>query len=491
MRIRENSSYHRWLWVSLLVVSAMVLAACSPSDGGDTATTAAAGGGDTATTEAADDAPATTAAPVEAITLEIQASQPEFKNAEEQLWDIFEAQNPGVTVETFAVNEDQVEAYRARRAGGYAPAFEAGAMGPITAENAANWIDLLTVDTQWLDRWTYDVTTAESERVGTTGLHSVDTRAGRFITWMYNADLMEDLGLDPRTVKTQADLIQLLKDGTELVNARDDIDYFWDQAWHNWMFGVNYMGNIPLMASDGRRIPEQQASWAGEITDPAQDPYRYTFQWWKDRYDEGVLNEEFWLREWETDMEASYLAGKSVMMLHGPWPWDKMLAENPDARQLGIPATPPLVEGDPWVQYVSAPIVDNGWRIPIENADSPNFELILKAFNFWNSPDIVEARAQINGQAVVYTLDQPLVLESPQFLGIVQELQPGGFYEDVILEIDVPGADAIAEFKNEDTGVYWDWQWNDRYRELMNDEITVDEMITWFHEQVANDYTLP
>ncbi|MFV1968414.1 MAG: ABC transporter substrate-binding protein [Pirellulaceae bacterium] len=492
MRGREHLSYHRWLWMLILVAGALVLAACSPSDSGGTATTAATGGEAPATTEAPAETPDTTAAPVEAITLDIEASQPEYQNAEEQIWDIFEAENPGVTVELFAVNEGQEEAYAARRAGGYSPAIEGNAGGGITFATAENYVDLLAVDTQWLDRWTYDVRTAQAEKLGTTGLRSLNVNSGFYMTWQYNKDLMDELGLDPRTtVVDQASLIQFLADGQALVDERDDIEFFWDEGWHNWVWGANFIDVWPLAYADGQRVPYQQDSWQGKIDDPAADPYRYTFQWVKDVYDAGLMPEEFWLREWETDMEASYIAGNSVMMLHGPWTWDKMLAENPDANQEGIPATPPEIPGDPWVQSVSPPNVVGGFKIPIENVDKPEWELILKAFNFWNSPEIVLLRAQIQGVTVEYTLDEPLVLEGPQYTGIIQEFQPGGFYEDVIIENRPTGQDLIAPFKNEDAGETWDWQWVDTWAAVMNDEMTVDEAVLWMQEQRDADFTLP
>ena len=109
----------------------------------------------------------------------------------------------------------------------------------------------------------------------------------------------------------------------------------------------------------------------------------------------------------------------------------------------------------------------------------------------WNSPDIVLLRAQIQGVTVEYDLDEPLVLEGPQYLGIVQEFQPGGFYEDVILENSPRGQGLIAPFKNEDSGEIQDWQWVDTWAAVMNDEMTVDEAVLWMQEQRDADYTLP
>jgi len=495
----KSTGHHRvWRWVALLLMGTLVLAACGNDDeatesvGGETPTEGvdepAAPTEEPAETEPEPEAPTEEPAeqPVEEVTLEIQASQPELLNSEQQIWDLFEAQNPGVTVELFAVNEDQRPAYQARRAGGYFPAIETHAMPPIDTATAGNYVNLLDVDIEWLDRFQYDVRATQAALTGVEGLYTLDPRSGRFITWQYNADLMDELGLDPRSVKTQADLLQLLADGTAAVEARDDIDFFWDQGWQPWIFGANYLSALPLGYQDGQ-MAEQEASWLGQVTDPAEDPFRHTFQWMKEAYDAGALTQEFWLREWETDMEASYLAGKSVMMLHGPWPWDKMLGENPDARQLGIPATPPENEGDPWRQWVSSPNIDNGYRIPIENLDSENWDIVLAAFNFWNSPEAVRLQAQVLGVSMAYDLDESLEIEGPQWEGIVKEFQPGGLYEDVVL---VNQTDVISKFKVEEAGAYWDWQWNDIWADVMTDQMTIDEALDWFHGQVATDYEI-
>ncbi|NOX21812.1 MAG: carbohydrate ABC transporter substrate-binding protein [Actinobacteria bacterium] len=492
MRSRQYLSYRRWRWMSLLIAGALVLGACAGGAEDTTTTAGETGGGDTTTTAAQEPetTTTTTAATVEPVTLQIQASNAEYLNGEIQIWDIFQAQNPGVTIDVFAVNEDDQVAYRARRAGGYFPAIEALAMPQVDIGTQDLYVDLLTVDTEWLDRWQYDVRTAESEFTGGTGLRSLNPLSGFWFTWVYNADLMDSLGLDPRSVKTQADLQKLLVDGQAAVDARDDIDFFWDVGYHGWVWSSNYLGLFPLPYKDGQRDPYQQASWSGEIEDPSEDPFRYTFQYFKDAYEAGLLPDSFWLRTWD-DMEVSYIAGKSVMMLHGPWVWDKMLSENPDARQLGIPATPPLVEGDPWIQYVASAQLTSGYRIPVENLDLPEWPIILKAFNFWNSPEIVALRAGVNGSAMAYNFDEPLALEGPQYTGILQEFQPGGLYEDLIITSAAPGQDVIAQYKNEDSGNFWDWQWSDTFAGVVQGEMTIDEALEWFHNQVATDYTIP
>ena len=100
-------------------------------------------------------------------------------------------------------------------------------------------------------------------------------------------------------------------------------------------------------------------------------------------------------------------------------------------------------------------------------------------------------RAEIAGRGVMYELDEPLELDGPQWNGIVKEFQPGGLYEDVIIDTSPTGQETVAKYKKEGSGEYWDWQWNDVWAKLVQDEMTVDEALAWFHEQVANNYELP
>ncbi|MEA3335035.1 MAG: ABC transporter substrate-binding protein [Chloroflexota bacterium] len=485
MRRQQCFSHHRLLLVSILIIVGVVVAACATITPPAPAQEEPSQPSSVATEQPAAEAES----PAEEIVLDIRASQPEYLNAERQIWDIYEAQNPGVKVNLFAVNEDQVAAFEAKMAGGYVPAMDLHGAA-VDAGNYQNYVNLLDVDFEWFDRWQYDVRTAAEELTGVPGVYALDPFLGRFFTWQYHADLMEELGLDPREIQTQADLKQFLADCTAAVAERDDIDFCWDQGWHNWVWGGNYFGMWPLSHADGQR-DRQRDSFLGQIEDPAEDPFRHSFEWIKEAYQSGWMPEEFWLREWETDMETSFIARKSLMMLHGPWTWDKMLAADPSAQQLGIPSTPPEKEGDPWVQSMGPVNLNRGYRIPIGNMDKPEWSQVLDAFNWWYSPEVVKMQAEIKGVGVLYDLDEPLELEGPQWLGIIKEFQPGGLYEDVIIETSPTGDTAVTKYKVEGSGNFWDWQWNDVWAKVVQDEMTVDEALAWFHEQMANDYDLP
>jgi len=419
------------------------------------------------------------------VTLDIRATQPEYANAEQQIWAIWE-QRSGNTVNLYSINDDQDDAYQARLAGGYVPALDRRTQ--ITPANSANFVNFLDVDFEWLDRWEYDIRHAWENRYGEPGVYSLDFYQGFIFSWQYHKDLMAELGLDPRkTVKTFDDLKTLLAEGTAAVAEHPDIDHFWDEAWHSWVYAQNYWGLIPLAYPDGQR-DMQRKSWLGEITDPAEDPFRHTLNFFKEAYEKGWLPNEFWLREWETDMEAGYIAKKSVMMLHGPWTWDKMLAGDPTAVQEGIPATPPAAGQAEWIQGMGPLRIDAGLHMPIGNLEKPEFEIVMDAWNFWHSPEIVKLRAEMEGRAVLYTTDEPVELEGPQWEGLVKEFQTGGFYDNVKIESGLTGDEAVARYKIEDSGNYWDWQWTELFADVCTGKRSVAEGLAWFHEQVEKDY---
>ena len=59
--------------------------------------------------------------PLDEILLEIRSTNPEYENAEYQIWSLFESENPGVKIQMFSVNEDQEAANEAKIAGGWLP----------------------------------------------------------------------------------------------------------------------------------------------------------------------------------------------------------------------------------------------------------------------------------------------------------------------------------------------------------------------------------
>ncbi|NDJ76490.1 MAG: carbohydrate ABC transporter substrate-binding protein [Chloroflexi bacterium] len=431
--------------------------------------------------------------------LQVGSTNPEYENAERQIWNIFEQEYPDIKIELFSTNEDQAPAFAARLAGGDLPAFfpiyHLGGSTRVTRDNYQNFVDLSTTDFPWFDRWTYDVQNAWSDLYGLdSGPRSLDPYQGFIFTWMYHRDLMEDeLGLSPREVNTWDDFLALLAAGTEAVAANDDIDQFWGQAWHNWAIGGNYVDIIPMAFADGQRSAQRAAFENGTINAP-DSPFRHFFEFFKTAYDNQWLPENFWTLEWEADMEVPYIAKKVVMMLHGPWPWDKMLAADPSADQAGIPATPPVEGQEVWKQFMGPLGIDNGFVIPAGNQDSPDWEAIQTAFAWWFSPLVVKLRAELEGRGVMYETDEPLELLGPQYLGVLQELEPGGVYESVQLESGLTGAEAVARYRREGSSGVWDWEaggLNPIVADVMTGDMSVQQALDWAQENWEASYDMP
>jgi ABC-type glycerol-3-phosphate transport system substrate-binding protein len=293
---------------------------------------------------------------MEEVTLDVMQID-EYEGQYEEIWSVFEAQNPGIKINVFPLNEDMAPAHNAKIAGGYLPAIELGTTLQLYFDgtNYETAYDLSKLDFPWWDRWTYDVKNAWADLFDLPGPRSLEIYQGFIITWMWRTELMDRAGFNPREdVKTHEDLKTLLAEGAAWATADPDVEYFWDIAWHNWAWGPFYMDFIGLSFPDGQR-DRQRDCYLGKAKFNAPDsPYRHVFEFFKEANDSGWIPERSWTRQWEPDMEGSYIGGKSVMMLHGPWPWDKMQANDPSVAQTGMPGFPPAEGQDPWIREYAA-----------------------------------------------------------------------------------------------------------------------------------------
>ncbi len=426
--------------------------------------------------------PVSTATP-EPITLDVGVSQPEYLEAYQKIWRRYETAHPGIRINLFAVNEDQFAAYKAKLKSGYLPAMEhtwATAISGVNQYNYQEFLDLGSIGFPWFDRWPYDVKNVWSDLYNLPGPRTLDIFQGFVFTWMYHPELMERAGLDPRQeVKTWDDLKRFLTEGAAWVKTQSDVDYFWDVSYHNLGLYGFFMDLIPMAFPDGGR-ERQRDCWLGKAKFNASDsPYRHTFNFFKEAQQKGWTPDGWWTRAWEDDMEASYIARRSVMMLHGHWPWDKMLAADPDAQQLGFPATPPAAGQPSWRQWMSQVRIDWGYAMREGVQYLPEWEHIKAAFFWWHSPEIVKLRAEAEGLPVVYKLDTPLELQSAQWQGVLKDIG-GALWPDVVLETGLTGEAAAAPFRQEGSRGVWDWE-NDGFygvwRDFMMGKLTTQEAL--------------
>jgi raffinose/stachyose/melibiose transport system substrate-binding protein len=402
-------------------------------------------------------APAIAAPPRQGdIVLEV-FSLTEWEAMDRELYDMFEEENPGIKIVTFTHSEPGVPAYKAKLAGGYCPAMDtAGSInGYIDQNNYTEFVNLsedLPEYPYW-DLFLYDAKNAWSQAYGLPGPRGIGPVMGWVATWMYHKDIMEKAfpGFDRTQIKTWDDLLKWLDEGTKWAKSPDSgVQFFWDQAWLDPWFADYVMDIIPYAFPDGQH-ENQVNCWLGKAKFNAPDsPYRHTLEFYKTAYDKGWLPENFWTRQWEEDMESAFAAKKSVVMLHGPWPWIKTLSSDPTATQEGMPATPPAQGQAQWMQWRAKADIDNfvnlyDIRACNKNRPPEEWEAIKKLFIWWNSPDIVRMRCENIGQEAAMKLDPPPKLTSPQYLSILKEIgTPGGLYENVKYEYGLPGEFLVA-----------------------------------------------
>jgi ABC-type glycerol-3-phosphate transport system substrate-binding protein len=431
----------------------------------------------------------------EQVVLDVGVPQPEFYDALRKIWDKFEEQHPNTKINLFEVNEDQFAAYQAKIANGYVPAIEhtwSAAFEGINQYNYQNFVNIGEIDFPWFDRWEYDVEHAWADLYKQPGPRALDIFQGFIVTWMYHTDVMERSGLDPRRdVKTWDDLKKFLDEGTAWAKSDPDVDYFWDLAYHNFVLYVFYMDLIPMAFPDGGR-DRQRDCWLGKAKfNDTDSPYRHSFEFFKEAQQKGWTPDGWWTRSWEKDMEASYMAKRSTMMLHGHWPWQKMLAVDPNAQQIGFPSTPPATGQDTWRQWVGQVQINWGYTMRDKVQELPEWKQIKEAFFWWHSPEAVAMQAQAEGRPIVYKLDEPLDLTAPQWMGVLKDIAPDGLWPDVEFSTGLTGETAAAPYLKEGATGVWDWA-NDGFysiwRDFMTDKLTVQEALDVVQKRWEDSY---
>jgi ABC-type glycerol-3-phosphate transport system substrate-binding protein len=475
----HSLSRRAFLRLGAITSAGAVLVACAP------ATAPGQAGGNAAATEA----PAEAAAPAaEGVALEVVMDTPEYQNQHQQILDLFSEEHPEATVTLITHSEDGQPAYVAKVAGGYIPAMEtcwaSGNSYRVNLDTYQNHIDLSTIDYPYFGDFLYDLENSWSNIYGESGPRVIDPYLGVVLTWMFHEDLLEPAGLNPiGRVNTWEDLKNWLAEGTQFATSEGKL--FWDQAWLNPWFGWHlHYDTLPLAFPEGQR-EQQLACWRGEKAFNAEDsPYRRYLEFYKEAYDSGWLPENFWTRRWEEDMESSFAAKNSLVMLHGPWPWDKTLAIDPGAQQAGIPATPPAEGQEQWMQLQSDPGIDTGSQamfMRTGNEEKPEWDTIRELFIWWHSPEIIRLRGEAIGFIPAVKLDPPADLQGPQLVNTVLEIEkPGGTWENVKWERSVSGETQMGSKRKGGSPGVWDVESGNiakNWADLMTGAITVQEYL--------------
>ena len=438
--------------------------------------------------------------PMEAVTLDVIARQPEYLNIQRQIWDIFENQNPDIKINLFAVNEDEHAALQAKIAGGYIPhiATTPTTTGDSPTEAYKLYYDLSQLsdeDFPWWDRWTFDAKNSWTNLMNLPGPPALDVMAPWTCSWQWHGDLMEQAGLDPRRdVKTWDDLNRFLKEGTAWANSNPDVDFFLDQGWHGLVVGQWFQA-WALAFPEGQQ-EYQNACWMNKAKFNGPDsPWRPVLEWLKDIYDQGIMPENWWTREWEADFESSYIAKKSAMVFHGPWLWDKTLANDPTAVQYGLPASPPAAGQGKWMQWI-ANIDLFRWYSLMEGVQNlPEWPQVKKAWAWWHSPAAVKMRGEGIGSPVVYKLDEPLQLEgAAQWEAVRKDIDvPGGLFEDVkFVDPANWGFSQASAYRIPGSPDTFDQNGNApaKVGELLTNKITVQDLLDWAQGNYEASYDI-
>ena len=451
----KDMSRRDFLRISALAAAGSTLAACGVATEAPPQPTGAAG----ATAVAP-----TTAPPAGApVTLDVM-SLAEYQGPYREIWNVFESENPGIKINVFSINEDTAAAFEAKIAGGYLDHIELTQETQIffKNDNYEMALNLGEIDFPWWDRFTFDAKKAWSDLFNLPGPRSLDWAQGYVMTWQYNGDLMAEAGLDPRKdVKSMDDLYKWMDEGTAWVKSSGKAEQFWNQAWHNWIFGVNYSECIPQGWSDGTR-QRMADCWLGKAKFNAEDsPYRHFYQFYLDAKNKGWIMENMPQRLWEGDMEASYIGGKSVMMIHGPWVWDKASAAGATFKQDGIPATPPAEGMETWWQSALPPNIDNQWWMRAGVDKLPTWPQNLVAWNWFFGPEAIPYRAQAEGRFPLYKLDTPIDLKGLQFLAVCKYIEdPAGPWPNTKWEQAQTGNVLASPFRKKGAKGVFDWESN-------------------------------
>jgi ABC-type glycerol-3-phosphate transport system substrate-binding protein len=468
-------SRRAFLRYSALGAGGMVLAACTTVPAAPAQAPAGADSGAAAPAQ-------------EQVVLDVISDTPEYQNQNQQILDLFTEVHPEARVQMIAHSEDGQPAFVAKVAGGYVPAMEtAWASGNSFKINQDTYdvaIDLSTIDYPYFDLFLYDLKNSWSNIYGQPGPRLIDPFLGVVMTWQYHKDMLEAAGLDPQgNVKSFDDLKMWLDEGSQWAKTQNML--FWDQAWLNPWFGwhLNY-DTMPLAFPEGQR-EHQIAAWKGEKKFNGEDsPYRGYLEFFKEAYEKGWLPESFWTRKWEEDMESSFAAKKSAVMLHGPWTFDKTMAIDPTAVMAAFPATPPAAGQSQWMQLQSDPGIDTGSQamfMRTGNETKAEWELVKELFTWWHSPEIIKLRAEAIGFVPAVQLDPPADIQGGQYKAIISQIDnPEGLYPDVKWERSISGELQMGAQRKGGSPGTWDVESGNiatNWANLMTGQITVQDYL--------------
>ncbi len=427
-----------------LTMAVSILAGCSKS--ADNTTVQTTDQTTDQTTVESTDSAATEAKPV---TLEVVASQPEYLAQEQEIWNLYMEQNPNVTIELTSVNEDTSAAFNTQVASGDAPDIQCYV--GVLKDSYQTYQNLADIDYPYWDLIQYDAKNVYSESNGTEEgyVPALYPFSGVTFSFIYHKDEMDKAGLSPRdSVRTMADLDAFLADLKTYVDSQDEIKYTLDMGWHSWCIFVQEIDELAVaMGTNQEVLKDLWINKKIQWTDVENNPYVPAFKKLKEWYDLGYLPEKWWTRNWESDFEAGFTAKSSILAFHGPWLWTKVETADPNVTLSGFPM-PANADG----------IIQNGAVEPGKgsvlfacNKDGEKQAEAVKAFIWWNSPEVIKMRAEAFGSVPLMDLSsvgQPEIASS-QYNEVIAPIQQG-FFGDVTFDSSLWASTLVGKYKNKD-----------------------------------------
>jgi len=361
------------------------------------------------------------------VELEVVATDPEYLAKEQEIWSLYEEENTNVKIKLISINEDQASAFDARVSAG-TPSDIMSKRTNVSKNDYKTFVNLQEIDYPYWDKFNYDIKNAFSKGQGISESYTpvLSVWAGKFYSFLMYEDEMEKAGLKPReTVKTLSDLDNLLAQLKVYIDKNSQFSYVFDIGWDSWFDGSVLLQTFAVAAGfDGKAMEDV---FMGKIRwdEVDNNPYAASFKLLKEYYDKGYLPQKWWTRSWDKDYEPGFIAKKSILAFHGPWLWTKVLAADPNAKLSGFPV-PINKNGKVWSGAASN--VDGACMFAC-NTGKPQYKETVKAFIWFNSPEIVKLRSEALGLAVCMDLGDVGTpdLKDPQTLSIVKPFREGLF----------------------------------------------------------------
>lgn len=352
------------------------------------------------------------------ITLDVIAMQPEYVNQEKEIWDLYMKENPNVTVNVLPVNESQEAAIQSRIAAGNPPQMASRAIPKISKDTYKIYANLKALKFPNLSDLSYDIYALCEAQLGTRDyVPGIPIFGGFNFSFLYQPDRLKLAGVDPKSVGTWKDLDAMMAKLKANMGKVPGAEYVFDFAWHSWVFGFNLMDQWAI--SLGATYQDLRDLYLGKIawTNLGKDPYVPVLKKLKEYYDKGYMPKKWWERQWETDLEASFISGKDLLTWHGPWLWTKAFAANPNINIDGITLPPgqgKTVAGFPIT-------IDDAHAVFAAYVDKPIFPEVMKAFTWFTGLKIAELQSQYYGGPPRYKkLSDDYVLQHPQFIKLIK-----------------------------------------------------------------------